>query len=101
MNESSGNPPDPNLDALFAQARTRRPDTSAAEFAFETRLLARIREQRDSQSIWATVSWRMIPFFTACVLGLAIWQAETTSSTSDAVTIAGLTNPVAADVWND
>ena len=32
------------LDELFAEARARRMDMSAAEYAFETRLLARLRE---------------------------------------------------------
>jgi hypothetical protein len=92
---------DRQLDALFALARTRRPDTSAAEYAFETRLLARLRAQRETGSIWAIASWRLAPFFAACVVALAVWQAETASETSDAATIAGLTNPVAADLWSN
>ena len=41
------NAPDPDrqLDALFALARERRPDTSDVEFGFETRLMARVRAQ--------------------------------------------------------
>ena len=64
------NDQDPNsqLDALFASARKHRPDTSAAEFAFETRLLARLRAQKQTSSVWAMVSWRLIPFFAACVV---------------------------------
>ena len=96
---------DPNqdhqLDTLFALARSRRPDTSAAEFAFETRLLARLRDQRETSSVWAMVSWRMIPFFAACVVALTLWQAEASSDANDAATIAGLNNPVAADLWSN
>ena len=92
---------DHQLDTLFALARSRRPDTSAAEFAFETRLLARLRSHHDAGSIWALVSWRLIPFFAACVLALTIWQAEVSSDASDAATIDGLTNPVAADLGSN
>lgn len=76
--------PEPQLDALFAQARARRPDTSVAEYAFETRLLARLRSERSPGSVWAAVSWRMVPFFTVCVIGLALWQSEILSDTHDA-----------------
>ena len=97
MNESN---PHPDLDALFASARSHRPDTSAAEYAFETRLMARLRARRDldgdAVSIWAMVSWRFVPLFAACILALTIWQAETSSETTDAVSIASLDNPVAA-----
>ena len=69
--------PDRRLDALFALAREHRPDTSAAEYAFETRLMARLRERRQERgSIWAMVSWRMVPFFAVCVVALAIWQSQ-------------------------
>jgi hypothetical protein len=98
MNEPTPHP-DAGLDALFALARSHRPDTSAAEYAFETRLMARLRAQRnthDATSIWATVSWRFIPLFAACILALTIWQAESASDTTDAVSIASLDNPVAA-----
>lgn len=93
--------PDADLDALFTLARARRPDTSAVEFAFETRLLARLRSKREASSVWAMVSWRLIPFFVACVVALTLWQAEVASDTTDAATIAGLTNPVAADLWSN
>ena len=93
--------PDVDLDALFALARTRRPDTSAAEFAFETRLLARLRSQQEAGSIWAMVSWRLIPFFAVCVVALAVWQAEMAAETTDSASIAGLNNPVASDLWSN
>jgi hypothetical protein len=101
MNESPSPRPDAELDALFALARENRPDTSAAEYAFETRLMARLRTQPETGSIWAKVSWRMIPFFAVCVVALTLWQAEASSEANDAATIAGLNNPVAADLWNN
>jgi hypothetical protein len=96
MNESS---PDP-LDALFAAAREQRPDTTRAEYGFETRLMARLRErhQPDVVSLWSVVSWRLAPLFAACVIALAIWQANDSSESNDAATAAGLNNPVAGEI---
>ncbi len=102
MNQPSENPnADPALDRLFALARARRVDTSAAEFAFETRLMARLRSQRDSHSVWAMVSWRLIPFFAACVVALTVWQSQISAEATDAATVDGLTNPVAAELWSN
>jgi len=84
---------DGQLDALFAQARARRVDTSKAEYAFETRLLARLRTERETSSVWAMVSWRLIPFFAVCVVALAIWHSEIVTETSDAEQMAYVENP--------
>lgn len=92
---------DNRLDALFALARAHRLDHSAAEFAFETRLLARLRSRVAPGSVWAKVAWRLMPLFAACVVALTIWQAEVASDTSDVANIAGLNNPVAADLWSN
>jgi len=97
MNKNQDDP----LDGLFAQARTRRPDTSAGEFAFETRLMARLRAYEETGSIWAMVSWRLAPFFAVCVVGLALWQAEVVTETSDAEQTAYVENPVSLDSWNN
>jgi hypothetical protein len=97
MNESPLPRPDADLDALFAQARERRPDTSKAEYAFETRLLARLREERETSSIWAMVSWRLIPFFAACVVALTLWHSQVVTETSDAEQVAYVENPEPLD----
>jgi hypothetical protein len=94
-------PSDPKLDSLFAQARARRADTSAIEYGFETRLMARLRDEKQSSSIWAMVSWRMMPFFAACVLGLAIWQAEVVTEADDAAQSAAVNNPSSLDSWGN
>ena len=60
---------DDELDQLLARARLMRPATERQEFAFETRLLARLREDRDSLGWW---SWRMLPWFATLVLALGI-----------------------------
>lgn len=97
MNELN---PDNQLDALFALARPHRPDTSAAEYAFETRLMARLRAIRETDSIWAKVSWRMVPFFATCALVLALWHAQIVSETNEAAQVAYTENSDAVDLWN-
>ena len=95
---------DSDLDALFARARGRRPDTSKTEYALETRVLARLRSQRsgreDRGSVWAMVSWRMVPFFATCVLALAIWQAKLVSMTDEAAAFDSVEHPENADLLN-
>jgi hypothetical protein len=61
--------PDP-LDRLFAAARADVPDTSRAEFGFETRLLARLRENNGSIFAFA---WRLCPYFAALALLACAW----------------------------
>jgi hypothetical protein len=92
--------PDPELDALFARARAHRPDTTRAEYAFETRLMARLREKRPAASVWATVSWRFIPFFAACVVALTIWQTQVATQTEAAEQLVYVDNPNAFEGWN-
>jgi len=103
MNEPNLNPdPDAMLDGLFARARVQRPDTTAAEYAFETRLMARLREKRlqDSESIWATVSWRLAPIFAACVIGLVVWHSEVVNELEAAEQLVYVANPNTFERWN-
>lgn len=93
--------PDEQLDALFALARTRRPDTSAVEYAFETRLLAHLRARRETGSIWAMASWRMVPFFAACLVALTLWHSQVVSETNEAEQTAYVENPESIDSWNN
>ena len=66
---------DEKLDALFAAARASAPDTARAEFAFETRLAARLRAE-SSGSIFAW-AWRLCPFFAALALAVGWWSHST------------------------
>jgi hypothetical protein len=91
------NESDPQLDALFARARAQRVDTSAAEYAFETRLMARLRADRPASSVWAMVAWRMVPFFAVCALGMFLWQAEVATEASDAEQVAYLDSSAPLD----
>jgi hypothetical protein len=62
---------DDPLDKLFAAAREDAPDTSAAEFGVETRVMARIREERGGS--WFAWAWRMCPYFAALALAAGAW----------------------------
>jgi hypothetical protein len=77
--------PDPNLDRLLRAARDEAPDTARFEFAFETRLMARLREER-STSVF-TWAWKLAPFFAALAVAAGLWSRTTTAS-ADA--LAGL-----------
>ncbi len=76
---------DEQLNKLFAAARQSPPDTARAEFGFETRLTACLRQE---QSSWA---WRLVPVFAAIVLALGIWNYVSfrTSATDLGSAIAG------------
>lgn len=70
---------DDALDALFAAARVERPDTSRAEFGFETRLLARLAAKRSYRGGWAEFSvwcWRLIPAFAVITLAAGLWTTR-------------------------
>jgi hypothetical protein len=65
------------IDRLLKAAREDAPDTSRAEFAFETRLLARLGEERASGlAAWA---WRLAPFFAALVMAASFWEGANTA----------------------
>ena len=93
------NEPDPKLDALFAKARAHRMDTSKAEFAFETRLMAKIqdRTERPATSVWATLSWKMMPFFAVVVLALGFFQMQTATEADNAEQILSLNSADISD----
>jgi len=97
MNNSSS---DPRLDALWAASRAHRPDTSRAEYAFETRLLARLRATRSAPAGWSAVSWRLIPLFSVVVAALTLWQTWVADAAQNAQQIAAVENPEAVELWN-
>jgi hypothetical protein len=70
--------PDPQLDALFAAARAATPEASRLEYGFETRLLARLRE--DSGASLFAWAWRLCPFFAALALAVAWWSQAGSSA---------------------
>ena len=87
------------LDQLFAAARKQRPETARAEFAFETRLLSRLREQTVSPAWpWARMSWRLIPALALMVLALTFWEERISDTALDAQQLVLLQNPDASDI---
>jgi hypothetical protein len=99
MNDSPFSP-DPLLDPLFARAREARRDTSRAEYAFETRLLADLA----IPPAWQTarlgrIAWRLLPFFALLVLGLGALQMECNHQSQEAAQAASLQNPEVVDLF--
>jgi hypothetical protein len=90
---------DEQLNELFRTARTSRLDTSRAEYGFETRLLATLRENREQPTPWAVLTWRLMPVFAAIVVVTGVWsynvqsQAGTQAAlgTGEETALAGLT----------
>jgi hypothetical protein len=82
---------DDRLNSLFAAARGARPDTSAIEGHFETRLLARIRERREQGQAWFYWVLRLAPAFTviAIVLGISNFAMNGTRYPDVFTAIAG------------
>jgi hypothetical protein len=93
---------DTALDALFASARARHPDTSRQEYGFETRLLSRLRAaRRPDRAAWTFAAWRLIPFFGIFVLALTLWQAKISSDAQEAELAASIAHPEAVELWDN
>ena len=60
------------LDRLFLILRSEKPDTATIEEHFETRLMARLEEQRISQAFWSVWTWRLMPWFVTIVVIIGI-----------------------------
>ena len=89
-----------SLDPLFARARAVRSDTARTEFAFETRLLARLREARTPvRSGMGVLAWRLLPYLALIVLGLGAVQWKTGHESQEAEQAASLQNPEAVDLF--
>jgi hypothetical protein len=93
------------LDDLFAIARAKRADTSRAEYGFETRLMARLRSEgaapQDTSSVWAMVSWRLMPIFLTCTLAVAICEWRIGDNLDEAAAYASVEQPESAEVWTN
>jgi hypothetical protein len=100
MNNSSFNP-DPLLDPLFARARMESPDTARAEYAFETRLRARVSSASSRPAAGlGRLAWRLLPFFALVVLGLGALQLELGRQSQEASQAASLQNPETVDLFS-
>ena len=63
---------DDALNDLFARARACPLEPSSEEFAFETRLLAKLRAEQLA-GVRDRLVWRLCPWFAAPAAALAIW----------------------------
>jgi hypothetical protein len=74
---------DERLNKLFAAARAVKPDTSHAEYGFETRLRTRLRAGREQFAPWYAWAWKLIPALAVIVVASGVWMitAPGTSST--------------------
>lgn len=73
MNDARPPVTDAELDALFAAARSVHAETSRLEYAFETRLAARLRAE-SSLGAW---SWRLLPWFAAVTVAVSALSYST------------------------
>jgi hypothetical protein len=64
---------DDRFKRLFADARKSQPYNANLEYGFETRLMAKINEQRGKQKPFYSWAWRLMPAFVSAVLILGIW----------------------------
>ncbi len=64
---------DNGLDRLFADARKAELYDPDMEYGFETRLMARIRAEREGRMPLLLWAWRLIPVFISIVIVLGIW----------------------------
>jgi len=62
------------LDRLLALARRAKGEPSRLQEGFETRLLARIREERERKASWFQWAWQLAPVFLAIVMFLGVWN---------------------------
>ena len=61
------------IERLFTAARNSHSYNANLEYGFETRLMAKIREQRGSQRAFFSWAWRLIPALVSVVLMLGVW----------------------------
>jgi hypothetical protein len=87
---------DPNedrLDALFAAARKAESYKKEIEYGFETRLMTKIRAEREHQMPFFSWAWRLIPAFVSIVIFLGIWiYSSRYSNMTDLSAIADIGN---------
>ena len=74
---------DDQLDKLFSKARTAKPDTSRAEYGFETRLMTRLHADRGQATPWFALAWRLIPLFAVIVIALGAWNYSGSTAIAD------------------
>jgi hypothetical protein len=72
MNSDDPRSPNDPLGALFRAAREDADDFGRIEYGFETRVLARVREERGSS--WLAWAARLCPFAAALAILAGVWS---------------------------
>ena len=92
---------DAALDALFAAAREDRPDTSRAEYGFETRLWARLADAMQGRNEWTEFvawCWRLMPVLSVFTVAACVWAMWPSAAAQDedltALLAAGWPSPI-------
>lgn len=62
------------LEKLIRAVREAKSNTSSVEYGFETRLMARIRAEREAELPWFAFAWKLMPVFAAVVIALGVWN---------------------------
>ena len=93
-NPRSPNDPHDPLAALFRAARESEDDFGRIEYGFETRVLARVRDERGAS--WLAWAARLCPFAAALAVAAGVWTAmhwedsPGSESVVDAMRLAGM-----------
>ena len=86
-------PKEMKLDRLFAAARKAELYPPENEYGFETRVMARIRAERESERSFFLWEWRLIPLFVSLIIVLGIWiYASESHSSVDLSTLTHIGN---------
>ncbi len=84
---------DEKLDRLFAEARKAELYDPKIEYGFETRVMARVRMEREGRMPLLLWAWRLVPVFLSVVILLGIWTyVSTPDQRIDLSAVAGIGN---------
>jgi len=84
---------DDRLERLFAAASKSESYNANLQYGFETRVMAKIKSQREGQKPFFLWAWRLMPAFVFAVLMLGVWTYVTEHrQITDMSTIAGINN---------
>jgi len=64
---------DERIDRLFEAARKSQPYNTKIEYGFETRVMAKIKAQRQKRKPFFSWAWRLMPAFVCAVMLLGVW----------------------------
>jgi hypothetical protein len=86
-------PEDSKIDRLFAAARKAGHYDPGREYGFETRVMSRIRAEREAKIPFILWAWRLTPLFASIVIILGIWiSAFESFRITDLSAAAGIRN---------